>query len=99
MAVGAYDDGVLETGDGDVLVLCPNDAIAHVVAERDAAHHHVALRIGAADAQQRVPRADIIPRKGAPNHRQTLCALEYRDIDGNRFDGREESWRIAAGQG
>src|SRR6267143_149805 len=82
--------------DRDVLILCPDHAISYIVTERDVAHRHIAQLVAPSDAQQRVPRSDVVPGEGARHHRQARGALEHRDVHGDWRHGGKESGRITS---
>src|SRR5262245_9111694 len=60
------------------------------VYRHDIADHHVAVLVGRADIEQRLPGAEIVPAESCRRHRYVARALHDRVVDGNRRDGGVE---------
>src|SRR4051795_11955439 len=79
-SVGLYDDQILHATEHNRVPIRPDDAILRLMQGRPT-HHYVSLRILRANAGQRLPGSNIVPRKRATHHSNRCAALQKAYID------------------
>src|SRR5216110_750659 len=95
VAVGPHDHHIFQADHGDVLAIGPDHRAAHVVRHRCLPDHHVAVRVRLANAQQGVPRADVVPAERPGNNCEPFGPIQHGHVHRHGPDGGEEARDVA----